>query len=61
MKLVIDIPEYVYYGIKADYAMSEIIESTYSYIANGIPLDVVKAEIVLQTIEKYEERKARNK
>lgn len=39
MKLIIDIPEYIYNGIKTDYAMSEIVHNDcYPYIANGVPL-----------------------
>lgn len=46
MKLIIEIPDYEYRQIKEVYEKNDIVESTYSYIYHGTPLDDVKAEIV---------------
>lgn len=39
MKLIIDIPDYDYRHIKEVYEKNDIVESTYSYIYHGTPLD----------------------
>lgn len=39
MKLIIDIPEYEYQQIKEYYEKNDTVESTYSYIYHGTPLE----------------------
>lgn len=38
MRLIIDIPEYVYEHIREYYEKNDIVESTYSYIYHGTPI-----------------------
>ena len=38
MKLIIDIPEYVYERIREYYEKNDTVESTYSYIYHGTPI-----------------------
>lgn len=45
IKLVIEISKVDYENIKQYYESHDIVETTYSYIYHGIPLDNVKAEI----------------
>lgn len=45
MKLIIEIPDHEYRQIKEVYEKNDTVESTYSYIYHGIPLDDVKAKI----------------
>lgn len=46
MKLIIDIDEYSYERIKQYYESHEIVESTYSYIYHGIPLNKSRPVII---------------
>lgn len=39
MKLIIDVPEYEYQHIKEYYEKNDIVETTYSYIYHGTPLE----------------------
>lgn len=45
MRLIIDIPKNEYRHIKEIYEKNDIVESTYSYIYHGTPLDDIKEEI----------------
>ena len=49
MKIVIDIDENEYRHIKEIYEKNDIVESTYSYIYHGTPLDDIKSEITRYT------------
>ena len=45
MRLIIDIPEYDYEFIREYYEKNDTVESTYSYIYHGTPLEQIRAEI----------------
>ena len=45
MKLIVDIPDIEYKHIREYYEKNDIVESTYSYIYHGTPLDDIRKEI----------------
>ncbi len=61
MKIVIDIPEYIYEHIKEVYEHSHTVEATYSYIYNGTPLPKGHGRLIdISDIEWARHREERN-
>ncbi len=50
MKLIIDVPEYVYERIREYYEKNDTVESTYSYIYHGTPIPDNATNDVLEQI-----------